>query len=61
MSHSGSIMHTCTNCNSFVTPDFVRVFGTEDDRVFGCPHCANMRELMQGLGARNPEENTSLS
>ena len=54
-------MHTCTNCNSFVTPDFVRVFGSEDDRVFGCPHCSNMRELMQGLGARAPEEHPSVS
>jgi hypothetical protein len=49
-------MHTCANCGSFVTADFVRVFGTEDDRVFGCPQCSNMRELMRGLGARVPDE-----
>jgi hypothetical protein len=48
-------MPTCSNCDSFVTPDFVRVFGAEDDRVFGCPQCANMRELMEGLGARIPD------
>ncbi|WP_318566716.1 DUF7563 family protein [Salinigranum marinum] len=52
-------MHTCTNCDSYVTSDFVRVFGTEDHRVFGCPHCANMRELMQGVGGRVPDGESS--
>ena len=45
-------MHECHNCGEYVTPDFVRVFGTEEHVVYGCPACSNMRELMSGLGAR---------
>jgi hypothetical protein len=44
-------MHTCTYCGGFVTPDFVRVFGTEEDVVHGCPGCTSLRELMRGRGA----------
>jgi hypothetical protein len=44
-------MHTCTHCGGFVTSDFVRVFGAEENVVHGCPGCTSLRELMRGRGA----------
>ena len=41
----------CKNCESFVTTDFVRVFGTNDGDVFGCADCMPFRELMMGESA----------
>lgn len=45
-------MNECKNCGEYVTSDFVRVFGTDENVVYGCPACSNMRELMSGFGAR---------
>jgi hypothetical protein len=45
-------MYTCNNCGEFVTRGFVRVFGDDDDRVFGCPDCMNMRDVMNGAASR---------
>ena len=45
-------MPTCQNCGSFVTPRFVRVFGTNGGEVFACPDCAPLGELMEGKAAR---------
>ncbi|WP_339103084.1 hypothetical protein [Haloterrigena salinisoli] len=48
-------MPTCGNCDAYVTGDFVRVFGV-DDEVHGCPNCSTYRELSAGDGAvRAPE------
>jgi DNA-directed RNA polymerase subunit RPC12/RpoP len=44
-------MHTCTHCGHFVTPDFVRVFGDENNVVHACTACSDLRRLMQGRGA----------
>ena len=41
----------CENCGSFVTPDFARVFGTDNDVVHRCPSCADMTEIKRGYGA----------
>jgi hypothetical protein len=38
----------CTTCDAFVTADFVRVFGTNDGRVFACPNCASMTSVADG-------------
>lgn len=40
-------MH-CTTCDSFVTADFVRVFGTGDGRVFACSNCTSMAAVADG-------------
>jgi hypothetical protein len=43
--------HHCRNCGGFVTPDFVRVFGTNDGTVLACPACAPMGRIMDGVAA----------
>lgn len=40
----------CQRCGSFVTPDFARVFGNNDDEVFGCYECMD-RTAVRGVGA----------
>jgi hypothetical protein len=37
----------CNNCGSFVTPQFARVFGDNDDEVYGCLNCQTARELRE--------------
>ena len=44
-------MKQCRNCDSYVTLDFARVFGDDDDEVFGCPKCAPFSALMGGQAA----------
>jgi Zn finger protein HypA/HybF involved in hydrogenase expression len=41
----------CRNCGAFVTPDFARVFGSNDGEVFGCPECTSFRALITGGSA----------
>jgi hypothetical protein len=31
--------YRCYNCGAFVTQDFARVFGNNDNEVFGCLDC----------------------
>lgn len=42
-------MATCTNCGEFVTRQFTRVFGDNDDDVAGCPRCASITDLKHGV------------
>lgn len=35
-------------CGSFVTADFVRVFGNNHDRVYGCPDYTTYADLIEG-------------
>jgi len=44
---------TCENCGSYVTKQFVRVFGGNDGAVYGCMNCMTGRDLREG-GAREP-------
>lgn len=37
---------SCQNCGSFVTVDFARVFGNNDDEVNGCPECTSFNQLV---------------
>lgn len=48
-------MQTCNSCGGFVTPDFVRVFGTTEGELFACPECASNAALYAGVAARGPE------
>ncbi len=41
-------MPLCNSCEGFVTPEFARVFGDNDDRIDGCLHCETARTLYQG-------------
>ncbi|WP_313696257.1 DUF7563 family protein [Halorarum halobium] len=53
-------MPECTNCGSFVTPSFVRVFGGNDDQVRGCDSCMTQTELNSGIAAQSPGEEVPL-
>jgi hypothetical protein len=41
-------MTECNNCGTFVTPRFARVFGDNDEEVFGCPACTTFADLIEG-------------
>ncbi|MFW6321580.1 MAG: DUF7563 family protein [Halohasta sp.] len=43
---------TCNNCGSYVTKQFVRVFGANDGSVYGCMNCSTGRELREGGGTQ---------
>ncbi|MGM0604954.1 MAG: DUF7563 family protein [Halobacteriota archaeon] len=40
----------CQNCGSYVTRQFVRVFGANDGSLYGCLHCLTLRDLREGGG-----------
>jgi len=40
----------CNNCGSFVSRRFSRVFGNNEDEVYGCLQCSTMRDLREGGG-----------
>ena len=44
-------MLACNSCGAAVTHQFARVFGNNDNQVFGCMHCRSMAELQQGGGS----------
>jgi len=44
---------TCENCGSYVTKQFIRVFGGNDGSVYGCMNCSTGRTLREG-GGRAP-------
>jgi DNA-directed RNA polymerase subunit RPC12/RpoP len=41
----------CQGCGSKVSRRFCRVFGDNQDFVYGCPRCTSMRDLAQGGAA----------
>jgi len=43
---------TCNNCGSYVTKQFVRVFGANDGSVYGCMNCSTGRQLREGGGTQ---------
>jgi len=45
----------CRNCNSFVTPQFTRVFGNNRNEVYGCFECMTATEVKRGR-ANDPVE-----
>lgn len=48
-------MPKCQNCGSFVTPDFVRVFGSNEDSVHGCLDCIGATAVKNGAARQNAE------
>ena len=38
----------CGNCGETVSQQFARVFGNNDDEIWGCPDCKSYRELKDG-------------
>lgn len=47
-STDGAGQTRCLNCDSFVTPQFARVFGDNQDRVTQCINCTTSRDLCRG-------------
>lgn len=45
-SSSGS-QSRCGRCGEFITPQFARVFGNNDDEVYGCLSCQRTRDLRE--------------
>jgi hypothetical protein len=48
-------MPECQRCEAHVTEDFTRVFGTDDNEVYGCLDCLVAHELAEGEGGRIEE------
>jgi hypothetical protein len=48
----------CRSCGAFVTRDFARVFGNNENEVFGCLECMTATEVKKG-GARAEFVDTS--
>jgi hypothetical protein len=48
-------MPECQRCGAHVTEDFTRVFGTDDNEVYGCLDCLVAHELAEGEGGRIEE------
>lgn len=44
-------MHECLNCGAPVSRRFARVFGDNEDDVYGCPDCCGLNELCEGAAA----------
>jgi hypothetical protein len=38
----------CHNCNSFISQQFARVFGDNDDRAHACIRCSTLHSLRDG-------------
>lgn len=38
----------CGNCDKTVSQQFARVFGDNENTIFGCPSCRSYRELKDG-------------
>jgi hypothetical protein len=49
-------MTVCEKCGSFVTPQFARVFGDNDDHVYGCPTCTAVTEILDGAATQPDAE-----
>ena len=47
-SGSTSAENRCQSCGSFVTKDFARVFGDNDDQVHGCLECMSASDVKRG-------------
>ena len=45
-------MTSCSNCGAFVTDDFARVFGDNDDEVHACPECSDDTVVRNGAAAK---------
>ena len=45
-------MPECNRCGTFVTSQFTRVFGDNEDEVYGCFDCLPMKELADGVASR---------
>lgn len=48
-------MPTCNGCGAFVTRRFTRVFGDNQNDVYGCRDCMPVADLVEGHASRSNE------
>jgi len=46
-------MPVCNNCGAFATFQFARVFGDNDDDIYGCRNCLSVTALVDGQASRD--------
>lgn len=49
--HVGSTR--CRNCGTYVSSQFAKVFGDNEDEIHRCIECSTLRDLQQGAGTWN--------
>lgn len=49
-------MAHCHNCDGHVSKQFTRVFGDNEDTVYGCRRCVDAVELFDGVESRRSVE-----
>ena len=59
---STSDRQTCDYCDAHVTPEFRRIYGTDDGCAKRCPECDSWARIMRGSARRDvdhpdPQEN----
>ena len=40
--------HRCLSCDTYVSADFARVFGNNDDTIYACLNCTTLAALRDG-------------
>lgn len=43
-----STSHQCRSCDTYVSADFARVFGDNDDTIHACLNCTTLAALRDG-------------
>jgi hypothetical protein len=54
-------MPHCNNCDAFVTRDFARVFGENDDEVYGCLDCVGATGVKNGAAKEGESRRSDLN
>jgi len=49
-------MNECTTCGAPVSARFARVYGDNQDDVYGCPSCMRRQDLNEGGAAQRRTE-----
>lgn len=44
----GTYEHRCLSCDTYVSADFARVFGNNDDTIYACLNCTTLADLRDG-------------
>lgn len=47
-SQAASHEHRCLSCDTYVSADFARVFGNNDDTIYACLNCTTLAALRDG-------------
>jgi hypothetical protein len=45
---TGTHEHRCLSCDTYVSADFARVFGNNDDTIYACLNCTTLAALRDG-------------